>query len=134
MNTLRARRCMGVPRKRQWVSSLSMETMQLQCGKCGQIMAISLEHLGSQVHCPHCQAIVQTPAKNEPPIVKDEPARVGGWLETAETESIFAPPEPSDDVFGSPPVRPLVEIPPPKAQDEATHPDSPDAHVVHPTA
>ena len=38
-----------------------METVQLQCGSCMNMMAISAEHLGQQVQCPHCQAIVQTP-------------------------------------------------------------------------
>ena len=29
-----------------------METVQIQCGNCGKVMAIALQHLGTQVHCP----------------------------------------------------------------------------------
>src|SRR5262249_13829988 len=108
-------------------SVVGMETMQLQCGRCGQVMAISLEHLGSQVQCPHCQTVVQTPAASSaPPEVKKEP-KVGGWLETPESESIFAAPPTSDDLFGDPAALPKVDLPPelppimsaPGALDEA---------------
>ena len=40
-----------------------METVQMRCGNCNRMMAISVEHLGGQVHCPHCQAIVETPPR-----------------------------------------------------------------------
>ena len=75
-----------------------METVQIQCGSCNRIMAISVEHLGGQVHCPHCQAIVQAPSR------PDEKKRPD------ESESIFAGPEASDDIFGHEP-KPLVEMP-----------------------
>ena len=39
-----------------------MQTIQIQCGGCGNPMAIALEHLGAQVQCPYCQAVVQTPS------------------------------------------------------------------------
>ncbi len=39
-----------------------METIQLQCGNCKNVMAISVEHMGQQVQCPHCRSVVQTPA------------------------------------------------------------------------
>jgi hypothetical protein len=39
-----------------------MQTVQFQCGGCGKLMAVSTEHLGTQVHCPHCMEIVQAPA------------------------------------------------------------------------
>ena len=38
-----------------------METVQLQCGHCKKVMAISAAHLGQQVQCPHCKGVVQTP-------------------------------------------------------------------------
>lgn len=82
-----------------------METVQIQCGSCHRVMAISVEHLGSQVHCPHCQAIVQAPPPR-PPEVRTEPAAADG-----ETESIFSPPAPTDDIFDSGPPGQLVEMP-----------------------
>ena len=39
-----------------------MQTIQMLCGGCGNPIVVALEHLGAQVQCPHCQAIVQTPA------------------------------------------------------------------------
>ena len=39
-----------------------METVQLPCKHCGRLMAVSVQHMGMQVHCPHCQGIVQVPA------------------------------------------------------------------------
>jgi hypothetical protein len=43
-----------------------MDIIQLQCGHCQQVMAISVAHLGQQVHCPHCQGVVQTPPPSAP--------------------------------------------------------------------
>ena len=40
-----------------------MEIIEIQCGSCNEMMAISVDHLGTQVHCPHCQAIVQAPPR-----------------------------------------------------------------------
>jgi len=35
-----------------------MQTVQFQCGKCRGLMAVVIDHLGRQVRCPHCQAVV----------------------------------------------------------------------------
>src|ERR1700682_6198206 len=90
-------------------ASAPMETVQLQCGNCGKVMAISTAHLGGQVRCPHCLTVVQAPpqpaAAPAPPEVLPPP------VEPGEVESIFAPEEPSDDLFGGSPQRPLVEMP-----------------------
>ena len=64
-----------------------METVNVQCGHCGQLLAVSKEHLGQQVRCPHCQQVVvaplppppaEAPAAQEPVYVyfrhDDEPA------------------------------------------------------------
>jgi hypothetical protein len=84
-----------------------METVQVQCGSCGRVMAISVEHLGSQVHCPHCQAIVQAPSAGTP---APAPApEIAG--EDGETASIFAGPDVGDDIFNSGPSGPFVEMP-----------------------
>jgi hypothetical protein len=106
----------------QWQESpgdeerVSMETVQLQCGSCNKLMAISTQHLGGQVRCPHCQAVVQAPPRPQPaaapapapPLDIMPPAQV----ETGEVESIFSPAEPSEDLFDAGPQRPLVEMPP----------------------
>jgi hypothetical protein len=94
-----------------------METVQLQCGSCNKLMAISTQHLGGQVRCPHCQAVVQAPPPPPPPPPQPPPqhAVVTELLlpqpEAREVESIFTPAEPSDDLFESGPQRPLVEMP-----------------------
>jgi hypothetical protein len=44
-----------------------MQTVQFQCGSCGKMMAVGVEHLGAQVHCPHCMAIVQAPSGAQAP-------------------------------------------------------------------
>ena len=72
-----------------------METVQLQCGNCKQVMGLSAEHLGSQVQCPHCGSVVQTPARPTP----------APNLEAQQRESIFGGAEPSDDLFGGSPSR-----------------------------
>src|ERR1700738_812024 len=82
-----------------------METVQIQCGSCKRVMAVSVAHLGSQVHCPHCQAIVQAPPPRPTPRAADVRADDG------DTESIFAAPEMTDDIFNSGPSGPLVEMP-----------------------
>jgi hypothetical protein len=70
---------------------MRMKTVQIQCGSCRRVMAVQIEHLGSQVHCPHCQAIVQAPPA---------PARAAdGRGDNDDTASIFAGPEVSDDIL-----------------------------------
>jgi phage FluMu protein Com len=68
-----------------------MDIIQLQCGHCKKVMAISKAHLGQQVQCPHCKAVVQTPppspapAPPPPPAVRD--------VDMTQSESSAAPPE-----------------------------------------
>jgi hypothetical protein len=78
-----------------------METVQLQCGNCKQVMGISVEHLGGQVQCPHCRSVVQTPPRATTPN-----------NEVQQRESIFGGAEPSDDLFGGGPKVQQVEMPP----------------------
>jgi hypothetical protein len=86
-----------------------METIQIQCGSCHKLMAISPEHLGVQVRCPHCQAVVQTPPPPSPPAPQaHEPPEI---RPPAEGDSIFEPPQQSDDLFDAAPQGPLVEMP-----------------------
>ena len=99
-----------------------METVQLQCGSCMNMMAISAEHLGQQVQCPHCQAVVQTPPASAfglappgpdptvsaPPSYASEPPPISV---PEQPESIFAEAEPSDDLFDEAPRTPKVHMP-----------------------
>jgi hypothetical protein len=98
-----------------------METVQLQCGNCGKVMAISTEHLGGQVRCPHCQSVVQTPPRQPPAPVPLPAATLAPQLESREGESIFAPDEPSDDLFGERPQQNHVEMPPDNPPPEPPH-------------
>src|SRR5262245_30133687 len=91
-----------------------METVQIQCGNCSQVMGIQVEHLGQQVHCPHCQAIVQTPTPEAVGLAK-APANA-----VQEVESIFTAPEPSDALFDAGPKQ-LVEMPTETANPRTGH-------------
>jgi len=81
------------------------------------MMAISMEHLGAQVQCPHCAAVVQTPPRSAlgPPPGPDpysaavQPAPPPP-TPPPERESIFAEPEPSEDLFGAD-MSPKVQMP-----------------------
>ena len=90
-----------------------MQTVNFQCGSCNNLMAVGAEYLGRQVRCPHCQAVVVAPAaapapapadSSTPETVSFQPPRLG------EQDDIFAPPEPTDDLFGRPDA-PRVEMP-----------------------
>jgi hypothetical protein len=87
-----------------------MDTVQIQCGSCNKLMAISTAHLGGQVRCPHCQAIVQAPAPT--PALASEPTELlPPQIEVREADSIFAPPEEGEDLFGDGLQRAVVEMP-----------------------
>ena len=91
------------------------------------MMGISPEHLGAQVQCPHCQAIVQTPAPLSAGIqpAADSPPPVPE-IQIGEQESIFSAPEPSDDLFGGSSVpkieMPPMDLPPPRLPVSSTAP------------
>ncbi|MSQ93987.1 MAG: hypothetical protein EXR98_05455 [Gemmataceae bacterium] len=79
-----------------------MEIVQLQCGNCQQLMAIGVEHLGGQVQCPHCQAVVQTQAAAPAPAPN---------MQLELRERTFSGAAASDVVLGNAPA-PQVEMPP----------------------
>ena len=92
-----------------------METVQLQCGNCKQIMGISAAHLGGQVQCPHCRSVVQTPPAAAPSPVPNVEAR--------QRESIFTGAEATDDLFGGD-QKVKVELPsepPPAVNHQPAH-------------
>src|SRR5262245_28748300 len=109
-----------------------METINVQCGHCGKLMAVSTEHLGARVSCPHCQGVVEAPASAPPGSRGESPTPPEIKVPVVEaTESIFAAEEPeaTEDIFGSQD-RPLIEMP--KAPEAsgvtlATTPDLPRA-------
>src|SRR5262249_45950255 len=47
----------------------SMETVNFTCGHCGKLLAVSKQHLGQQVRCPHCQqgGVAPPPQPGPPP-------------------------------------------------------------------
>src|SRR5947208_2817375 len=98
-----------------------METVQLQCGHCKKVMAISVEYLGGQVQCPHCKGVVQTPARMPTAAAAPPPAPAPD-LELQPHESIFAGAEASDAVLGETPApqveMPIRDEPPPSVETE----------------
>jgi hypothetical protein len=141
-----------------------VQTVQLQCGSWSNMMAISVEHLGAQVQCPHCAAVVQTPPRSalgpppgsdpygaavQPPAPQYQPPQPyqpppqqyqpqAPNIQVPERESIFADPEPSEDLFGGD-TNPKVHMPDPiraghPRGDEPEHAAEPDEEPVDLTA
>src|SRR5947209_11512192 len=81
-----------------------MKTVNVQCGHCGKLMAVSTEHLGARVSCPHCQGVVEAPA--EAPAASSPPTNDSPEIRvplTDSPESIFASAETeaTEDIFGT---------------------------------
>src|SRR6476646_5898392 len=94
-----------------------METVNFQCGHCSQVLAVSKEHLGQQVRCPHCQQVVVAPLPSPPSVPPPAPGpQFADTLEMPyysapeEYESIFSAPTESEDLFGGQPSA-RVEMP-----------------------
>src|SRR5579884_2782360 len=104
-----------------------MQPIEFQCGHCGKLMAVSSQHLGQQVRCPHCQQVVIAPPPAVPTVPSSEPGEEkteisgvpppqGGFAETVlhktadAAEDIFAPPNGGSDLFGLA-EPPRIEIP-----------------------
>jgi hypothetical protein len=75
-----------------------METVQLQCGHCQQVIAIGVEHLGGQVRCPHCQGVLQTPARETPSPIpnmeltpRESPVAAADSADTASSVELLKP-------------------------------------------
>lgn len=93
-----------------------MDTIQLQCGNCKNVMAISFEHLGQQVQCPHCQAVLQTeaaqPDSAAPAALPDrdltQPENTFGGPQPAPV------PEPQPAPFGAADAASTTSAPPPE--------------------
>ena len=77
-----------------------MQTVNFQCGSCNNLMGVSSEFLGRQVRCPHCQAVVVAPAAAAAPETTSADAVAFVPAPDSPQDDIFAPPEPTDDLFG----------------------------------
>src|SRR6266446_2659356 len=91
----------------------AMETTNVACSNCGQLMAIDPDHLGREVECPHCQHLMAAPPPADATITMDEASLSEPVIQVpsaADREDIFTPLEetPGSDVFGLPPSRPVV--------------------------
>ncbi len=89
-----------------------MQTVNFQCGNCNNLMGVSSEFLGQQVRCPHCQAVVVAPAASPPDGTSATDPMAFTPSLANQQDDIFAPPEPTDDLFGAA-ESPRVELPPP---------------------
>ncbi|HVS37860.1 MAG TPA: hypothetical protein VMS17_20040 [Gemmataceae bacterium] len=104
-----------------------MQTVNFQCGNCNNLMAVGEDHLGQQVRCPHCQAVVLAPTAPAPAPGAPAPAAPSPAAFTMpsanEHEDIFAPPAPSDDLFGAPEA-PRLQLPTPTPPPAAPPPQT----------
>src|SRR5947209_17045538 len=97
-----------------------MGQVNFPCEHCGQLMGVLEDLLGQQVRCPHCQQVVRAPASRDapppspppPPQPEPLPAMFPPLLQPAEVESIFAPPEATDDDLFGGSQTPRLELPP----------------------
>jgi hypothetical protein len=95
-----------------------METVPLTCEHCGKELAVALADLGAQVHCPHCQQVLQAPAAG-PAQSASPPDTVFSRPSAQEIESIFTPAEETSDTLFGEPAGPKVELPPAERENAA---------------
>lgn len=103
-----------------------MDTVNFNCNHCGKLMAVSKDHVGMQVQCPHCQGVVQAPAPTPAAVTTPESPLPPENKPAEPPESIFAPAPEGSDIFGQSskprlemPVAPLQKVPYP-IEDEDT--------------
>ncbi len=92
-----------------------MATVNVPCGNCGTPVAVEEESLGTPVHCPQCQHVVQSPAATPPPptpLTDEQPPEITLSSTPAEEhESIFSTPEQVDDALFGSIQGPTIEMP-----------------------
>jgi hypothetical protein len=90
-----------------------MQTVNFQCGHCGNLMAVALEYLGQQVRCPHCQQVVIAPATDQPApeAPQPQPLPEPPFSASHESEDIFNQNRESDDALFGSAQGPGLEIP-----------------------
>lgn len=107
-----------------------MGTVNIQCGHCGNVMAVTDDLLGRQVRCPHCEQVVQVPPPAAPPAPPPPEPPPTAFNPPVEAESIFTSHEATDeDLFGLTPV-PRVQMPPERTTEPL--PPPPPAKAVPP--
>jgi phage FluMu protein Com len=93
---------------RSATQGILMQPVQFQCGHCGKLMAVSSQHLGQQVRCPHCQQVVIAPppapaqpgeTPTQPAPLPVQPAPSPGLPETVQHTP--APADAADDIFSA---------------------------------
>jgi hypothetical protein len=89
-----------------------MQTVNFQCGHCGKLMAVSVEFLGQQVRCPHCQQVVLAPATDGHPPAEDPFCHLTGGGPSQE-DIFWAPAGAEDALFGRGEPSPLEVAPEP---------------------
>ena len=81
----------------------TMETVNFQCGHCGNLMAVGVEFLGQQIRCPTCQQVVIAPADAVQPPPLPLPDVPFPPLSPNEEIPLPAPTESVDALFNSVP-------------------------------
>lgn len=132
-----------------------MVNVNVKCGRCQKMMAISPQNLGKQVRCPYCQQVVATPKSAPAAAVPGSAAGGGGAAATPppglsadqlaptvaietqpivpkksildDQDSIFGEVAESDDLFGRLPPKPKLDLPSPAATASAAAPPAPTA-------
>ncbi|MFQ3652164.1 MAG: hypothetical protein SNJ75_17745 [Gemmataceae bacterium] len=91
-----------------------MQTLNFQCGHCGNLMAVGLEYLGQQVRCPHCTGIVIAPREVASPTGIQTHPPLLRTRDPHDAEDIFSEaPPPSDSLFDEQLSPPEPMSPPP---------------------
>jgi len=91
-----------------------MQTLNFQCGHCGNLMAVGVEYLGLQVRCPHCGGIVIAPRELARPTGIQIQTPLFGGQEGQSSEDIFSESAAtSDSLFDEGPSSPVPLSPPP---------------------
>ncbi|MFO0928445.1 MAG: hypothetical protein U0736_15695 [Gemmataceae bacterium] len=103
-----------------------MQTVNFQCGHCSNLMAVSVDYLGQQVRCPHCQQVVLAPANAAPPQPVSPPAAPEVEFKgLAQSEDIFHQPSDTEDALFGHEEAPKVHMPDPHSAPHLNSAPSP---------
>ena len=95
-----------------------MQTVQFQCGHCGNLMGVSQEFLGQQVRCPSCQEVVVAPASETTSSPDSDPDSL--FLANLQSAPIGDAPKPDS----RPAVTTQSDVPAPSPMETGSSPDS----------
>jgi hypothetical protein len=90
-----------------------MQTVNFQCGHCGQLMGVGVEFLGQQHRCPHCQQVVVAPAATPAPAPEGESPTEDPFANLAfeRHDDIFSQHSETEDALFAQPDGPRLEMP-----------------------